>query len=332
MIKPKSLRSTCKLFIPDSTGSKLCIHYIPPYQVGECGFCDCPTIFRCHEELKQKQPSLSHSAVQTWTACKMAYYYYYVLGIRIKAEHLPKVMKMGSIWDKFIEVQHFGNMDDVIDLKQKYNLEELESAKLSALMDAYKDLEIGSNITLGQPQLEVQSNISGNTVVGFVDVAHDNYFEEHKLTTRPEKYLAVESIFNQVGTYFLAVQDWEYVQMMIVRTPGLYLRKEESIDSYYKRTYDDIISRPGYYFQGYDNTTRTYGNTTKFYRDEFDLEHLKSKYGYIFQEIRDTLNRGSWYQEEQFCLDPYPCPYYDIKKTGVVSENIYYYSTGKKER
>jgi hypothetical protein len=96
---------------------------------------------------------------------------------------------------------------------------------------------------------------------------------------------------------------------------------DESSDQYEDRCYSDIISRPSYYFLGWDRKTRNFGH--RFYRSEFDLDEIHSTYRFVTQEIEETIQRGSWYPNNLACHVPGPCQYLPIKKSGVVSEEIF---------
>ena len=73
-----------------------------------------PTMFRCTEpetkEEDMKQDVVSVSQLTTFTHCRYRWYLHYISygGIRLKDEHLPLPMRLGSIWDEFQNAWYMG--------------------------------------------------------------------------------------------------------------------------------------------------------------------------------------------------------------------------------
>ena len=196
------------------------------------------------------------------------------------------------------------------------------AAALSVLKRSFIDLRIQTDKEgLLGCQYKVVTQILNTNLVGYVDRAYEDHIVEMKLTSRPEFYTQKENLAYQLGTYFLANDAWEYAIVEITRTPSLKTKEGEELEAYEQRVYGDIISRPGHYFLGWDRKTRTYG--TKFWRSEFDLDEIHSTYCHVLQEIRETVERGSWYPNYLACHVPAPCPYLPIKRSGVVSDEVF---------
>lgn len=197
-----------------------------------------------------------------------------------------------------------------------------QEAKLNALERAFTDLEIHINKDgfLGC-QYKVTTQILNNNLIGYVDRAYEDHFVECKLSARPEFYQQKENVAYQLGTYFLCNEAWEYAVVEITRVPSLKIRDSEEAEAYEQRIYGDIVSRPAHYFLGWDRKTRTYG--TRFWRSEFDLEEIYSTYCYVLHEIQETVTRGAWYPNNLACHVPATCPYLPIRRSGVVSEEIF---------
>ena len=130
-----------------------------------------------------------------------------------------------------------------------------------------------------------------------------------------------ENLTYQLGTYFMGNEAWEYADVEITRVPALKPKSDESAEVYEERVYGDVLSRPAYYFQGWDRKTRTYG--VRFWRSEFDLDEIFRTYVYVLEEIKTTIRRGNWYPNNLACHVPTPCQFLPIKKSGVVSPEIY---------
>jgi hypothetical protein len=195
-------------------------------------------------------------------------------------------------------------------------------AKLNAVERAFRDLEIHINKDgLLGCQYKVTTQILNTNLVGFVDRAYEDHIVESKLSLRPEFYQQKENMAYQLGTYFLCNEAWEYAVVEIVRLPSLKIKDGEEAEAYQERIYGDIISRPAHYFLGWDRKRRTYG--TRFWRSEFDLEEIYSTFCHVIHEIGDTVTRGAWYPNNLACHLPAPCPYLPIKRSGIVSEEIF---------
>jgi hypothetical protein len=248
-----------------------------------------------------------------------------VEGLQVKAEHLPEAIKLGRAWDAFIHHLYDGAFDHLTEI-QSILLSPEQAAKLSALMRAYNDLEVAVNREgLLGCQYKIYTPIGTTNIVGFVDRAYDNYIVESKFSSRPDFYQQRENIAYQLGTYFLANEAWEYAIVEIARVPALRTGQgryqDEEPDQFEQRVYSDIISRPAHYFLGWDRKTKTYG--VKFWRSEIDLDEIFQTYVHVLREIQRAVQEGSWWRNNLACHVPAPCLYLPIKRTGVVSEEIF---------
>lgn len=275
--------------------------------------------------MKKKLPNISYSRMVDFIHCKQRYYHRAIEGIGLKPLHLPEPLKLGRAWDAFTQSLYDKSYDyqQDIDLLQ---LTDIQEAKISGLMRAYQDLEIQAQTDdLLVCQYKIHVPIGQNQIVGHVDIARNNGIEKIKLSSRPDFYTHRENIAYQIGTYFMANERWDYADVLITRVPGLRTGwgkySKESPKEYEERIYGDIISRPAFYFIGWDRKARTFG--VRFWRSEFNLEEIFSTYVFVFQELQDTLTRGSWYPNNLACHVPSACAYLPIKRTGVVSEEIY---------
>lgn len=302
-----------------------CLHYIKPDNVEDPGFCRQSTQFRCIEAMKHKLPSISFNRLADFIHCKRRYYNSVIKGIEVKPHHLPEPIKLGRAWDAFVRSLYNKEYDHHMDIRP-LQLTEIQRAKISALQRANQDLEIQTKVDRFEGcQYKVHVPVGQNQIVGYVDIACDNYIEEFKLSARPDFYTHKENVAYQLGTYFMANERWDYADVLITRVPGLRTGwgkySGESAQEYEERIYGDIISRPAFYFIGWDRKKRTYG--VRFWRNEFDLDEIFSTWVFVFQELQDTLVRGSWYPNNLACHVPAACAYLPIKRTGVVSEEIY---------
>jgi hypothetical protein len=166
-------------------------------------------------------------------------------------------------------------------------------------------------------------------IKGFYDRKYPTFFEEDKLSSRPDHYLDTYFIHSQCGTYFLADPSLEYCTMKVVRVPDLKStgkNKDEDDEAYYRRCYEDVISRPSHYFIGYDRAKHTYGR--KFYRSEFNLDEIRNRYEIAaieIQQARDWQREGldGYYRDDKACQQIWgPCDLLPICRTGGLSERF----------
>jgi hypothetical protein len=275
--------------------------------------------------MKRKLSATSYSRLYDFIHCKLRYYHGVVEGLRVKPEHLPEAVKLGRAWEAFVRHLH----DEKYDYRPEIGMLQLspkQTAKISALTRAYRDLEIQSppDGLLGC-QYRIHTPVGQNQIVGYVDRAYVDHITEVKLSVRPDFYRQKENIAYQLGTYLMANEAWESATVEITRVPTLRTGKgrydNESPEEFEERCYGDILSRPAHYFMGWDRKVRTYG--VRFWRSEFDLDEIFSTYVHVLREIQETVTRGTWYANNFACHVPAACPFLPIKRSGVVSEEIY---------
>jgi hypothetical protein len=300
---------------------KPCRHYIRPNKAEEPGFCLQPNRFRCIEALKVKLQAISYSSLTDFIHCKLRYKHRIIDGLEMKPQHLPEPLKLGTAWDIVIR-SLYNKVYEVSTELQPLQLDPMQMAKISALARAYRDLEIQikTDNLLGC-QYKIHVPVGQEQIIGYVDRAYENHIVETKFSSRPDFYKKRENLTYQLGTYFMGNEAWEYADVEITRVPALKPKTDESTEAYEERIYGDVLSRPAFYFQGWDRKTRTYG--VRFWRSEFDLDEIFRTYVYVLEEIKTTLKRGSWYPNYLACHVPTPCQYLPIKKAGVISEEIF---------
>jgi hypothetical protein len=313
--------------ISPSRDSK-CKHYLSSNIKGEAGFCNLPRKFRCEEAMKYYNPTMTQSALKSYMQCPYKYHLHYNLGVKRKDEHLPEPIKAGILWDTWMT----GDVSTLPALVERYQVDWRLESKLRALVKAFQELEIEQR--RGDTQCKVQAILGEYVVTGTVDDAHENYFNEDKLGGRPEFYHELSNIHMQCGTYFLSNPAWDFVDIRAVRLPQLKTGwgkyGDETSRDYRDRIFGDICKRPSYYFPGYNKSNKAFGR--RFWRSEFDLDFVRSTYRKVFQMLRYTTDNNLWVRNELACYVPTQCMYIDIKKTGVVSEELFDYEDKDKAR
>jgi len=108
--------------------------------------------------------------------------------------------------------------------------------------------------------------------------------------------------------------------MLITQEPKL-RGKDMEEGVYESRIYNDILARPSFYFIGFNKQKKTYG--IRFWRKEFNLDYLRQVYMNVLADLRHTVDNDLWYRNELQCYVPVKCWFYAIKRSGVVSDQLY---------
>lgn len=325
---------------------------------GECGFCKQPDRRRCIADICRNIP-LSNSSVGNFFTCHYLYYLTKIIGLETKPAFLPSAIKEGKLWD-VVKQKHLGETISITDTINEYEINEHSVAKVRAVYHAYKELGIEVDpdyklqakvniemeidmpfsdfiptVSIGKEAIKLwdenKETIKKYPLIvnGFYDRKYSNYFAEDKFTSKPQSYLDIFFIQSQVGTYFLADPNLDYCIMEVVQVPQQRVLKEgkpnqESPESYQKRIYEDILSRPSNYFIGWNKEKKRYGK--KFYRSEFDLEAIKSQYQQSIIEIMAARWNGNFYKNWKYCNNVFPgigCSFQSVCRNNNVSENMY---------
>lgn len=335
-------QSKCGKFCPN-TQFTACQYYEEAENELENGFCSLPDFYRCLATTKKVIP-LSYSSVSDFLTCHHLYYLKAIRGVRTKDEAVSSPLKMGTLWDKVLQKYLGGKIYDdagqettIPDIINTYQIDPMDVAKVKGIYRAYKDLEITV-----EPGYDLQAKIDlvipfdkvwGDRtpvellVTGYYDRKYPTSFVENKFSSRPDNYFDTYFLQSQIGTYFLADPELEYCIMEVVRVPDLKHTgrfKDEGPEDYQERIYQDVISRPSFYFPGWNFATRRYGK--KYYRNEFNMEDLRSRYLHIFREIFDARVMDGWYRDDRACNNILPgisCDMLSCCRNGVMSENVY---------
>ena len=317
------MNQKCPMLKP--TKNLPCIHYIQSLRSTDPGFCKLSTMFRCIEAIKHKLPAISYRSASDFIRCKLRYKRRVVEGLHVRPTHLPETIKLSQAWNSFIRHQHEEEYS-YNDGNEHLLLTKFQEAKITAMIRAYRDLDIKSDTDgLLGCHYEINVPIGQQRIFGCIDRAYEDHIVVTKLSAKPDFYTYKENVDFQVGTYLMIDERFEYVDVKITRLPSLQTGRgkyqEESMEDYEERLYGDIVSRPASYFLGLNRKNRTYG--IRFWRSEFDLKVILLSYVHIIREIKDTIKHQSWYPNHLACHVPTPCEYLPIKRSGVVSEELF---------
>ena len=333
----------CEKFNP-TFDDRVCLYYDAADTDWECGFCKQPNYtYRCIADTGRIIP-LSKSLIDNYLTCHWLCYLQNFRGVRVRDSQTSNALKMGFLWDLVLQ-KHLGSKDkkgnpiDIPEAINRYEIEAREVAKVKAVYRAYKELEIKTepggelqakidlSYVTERDEREQPYNWSKVAITGYYDRKYDGYFVENKLSGRPDSYLDPFHIQSQVGTYFLADPSLKYCIMEICRTPDLKStgsHKDEDMDTYQERVFQDIISRPSHYFIGWSSERKTYGR--KFMRSEFDLDEVAHRYKCVAKEIQAAWMWNQFYKEDRSCGQILPgikCDILPICRYGKFNDDMF---------
>ena len=301
----------------------------------EAGYCRRPEYFRCIEDVNRLAFPLSYSSVSNFLTCHNLFYLRNIRGIETRNEATSSPIKMGQLWDKCLQ-KLLGADINLNDTVAAYEIENNDVAKVRALYRAYKTLEIAVDegyelqATFRKPvqiyEIEADEEGSKILITGIYDRKYPTAFAENKLSGRPEMYFDIFFLQSQIGAYFIADDNLEYVDMEVVRTPALKQakNKDEGPEDFEERIYKDIIARPSAYFLGFNNKTNRYGK--RFYRSEFNLGEIRLRFQHVSREIHEACFFDGWYLNDRACNNVLPgiaCDMLSVCRYGTMAENIY---------
>jgi hypothetical protein len=216
-------------------------------------------------------------------------------------------------------------MTDMQEIIDQYEMSEVLVAKVRALARAYNALEIVTPV--GTAQEHFSLDVDGYVIEGYLDILDEDTIYDDKFSGRPDSFADISHNAFQAMTYLLAYPKADKFVYRVVRHPGQKFQtrgnSEESVKQYEDRVYQDIKNRPAYYFQGWKKKDRTYGLT--YWRSEFDLDAHRETLSNMLADLRHHIANDLWYPNTLSCYVPAPCQYLPIRKTGVISENLFEY-------
>jgi hypothetical protein len=287
----------------------------------------------------------------------------------VRPPFLSSALKAGVLWDATKQL-HLGEKKSLRDIINKYEIDDYTVAKVKAIYSAYKYLEIEvdpgyelqakidmtydiilppsqfvPSVTVGNNHAKEVVNLWKEAkdqseddrkwifplkITGFYDRKYPTYYTDDKLSGRPEYYTEVYPLTSQMGTYFLADPNLEYVIMEVIQMPQQKILKEtkkrveaETPDQLYERVYNETLSRPSNYFIGFNRETKKYGK--KFFRGEFPLAEIEDSYKQIVIELLSARWSNNFYKNRKACGNQYgsECSYLKICENQNVSENMF---------
>lgn len=300
---------------------------------GEAGFCKMPQYYRCIEDVKRMIVPLSYSSMSNFLTCHNLFYLRNIRGIEMIESKVSSAIKMGVLWDVCLQKLLGGDIR-IKDTIETYEIENIDIARVKGLFRAYK--ELGIEVPPGYEMQhrfkkmikiyddEAHGENSGVLINGIFDRKYENSFAENKLSSRPNYYFDIFFIQSQIGAYFLADNKLEWVDMEVVRTPALKSQQEEQPEEYEERVFTDAISRPSFYFIGYNKNKRSYGR--KFYRSEFNLDEILQRFKSVSREIHEACALGGFYKNDRACSNILPgiaCEMIGICRYNTMAENTF---------
>ena len=299
------------------------------------GYCNHVEFYRCIEDVWKKPLLLSFTGLNSFLTCHHLYYLKYIRGIEIRKPYLSNALKLGILWDSCLQFMFGETGIDLNALIAEYEMGEREVAKVRGLYRAFKALEIKIDMNCSLQSsffynMDVKATDTENDIVtvnGKYDRKYIDGFVETKLSGRPDNYADMFFIQSQVATYFAVDPSLKWVTMEINRTPDLKstgMHKEEDAQMYEERVFQDVISRPSWYFIGWNKDTHTYGKT--YYRNEFDLDEVMNRYKHTAREIMWAAYHDGWYKNDRVCSNILPgisCEMLPVCRHNVLNEQVF---------
>ena len=298
-----------------------CIHSIED----KFDFCELPEMFRCSEFIRRNEPTLSYSTIRD-SFCKRKLYWSYIAGIQLVIKPLP--MKLGEIAGNILNFLHTeqeisGWYPDLDSLKDTDGNLPFQIMAMLGLFKGYKEKEFDTVKGITQSRFEWREEGYPH-IIGYMDLkTYDKIGYEFKYSSKPDAYKEKFIVQDQVATYFLGNPTLERITVRAIQVPQLRLAKNESLEDYQDRVYQDFLNRPLHYI-----------NDTSFFRNEFNYDEIREKYKMIANEIQRFIELGGmkyFYQSNspQTCFGEGTgtmvsnCPYLQICESGVVSDQLY---------
>jgi len=314
----------CKFQRPHTNPDIICRHYLNGFK-NEAGFCATSHYFRCIEALKTSLPTVTMSAMKAYCQCKEKYRLQYIQGIRCRDEELPLPVKLGLTYGDFIGSTVSNERFYLAEYAERYHIYPNDLSKLKALFRATRDLNLYPPKGGATAEQHITWPCGSYNISGYTDISYEDHFRECKLSARPDFHQNRENVALQLGTYFLGNPEWEWCDVMPVRLPGTKTGKkqysDESPGAYENRMYNNIMANPPHYFLEYKRKTGKFG--IRFYRSEFNLDHLYRRFNNTLKEMRFVVDNNLWTQNDLSCHVPTLCWFHPIKRSGVVSDQLY---------
>jgi len=327
----------CIAYLSDP--DKPCYHYINP------GLCAHPLLFRCIEFIRVKEPTLSYSSMQTFI-CPRKFWLGHIGGY--EAVEKPMPMRLGGLASDILDQLHskiplvdnatIGDLVVGFSGKNGFTLDDegfypFQVEALHSVFRAY--INLNKHAEKGTTQAKFSWHEDGYPeVIGFIDMLNyqDYIGWEFKYTQKDDAYTKF-TLQDQLSTYFLAHPKVQRFTVRTILNPvgTIKLSKNEKIDIYRDRVYQDALARPRHYFKD-----------QSYFRNEFDLEQHKAKIRGIADDILRYIEKGqgdmnAFYQKNT----PYTCflqsgngpaghcEFLKACETGVISETLYKRREGK---
>ena len=282
------------------------------------------------DDEKYYMDTISPSGYTSFCHCRQAWYFSYIKELSLRKRHLPLPIKLGAIWDSFqtsiYNSTHF-TPKDLMDACDAYDLDDYSAAKLFALVRGWHKMGFEIDVTGAKTQAEFHMGgfdypNDNFCFHGFVDVLYPTYFIENKLSGSPDRFRSPFNTYDQLGIYFLAHPACDHAIIRAVRAPQLKPKKLEDTEAFRDRIFADILSRPSFYFMGYDRKAATFG--IKFWRSEYDFNMLARDFGNVHADMTACrADNTLCYQDKLSCNVPTQCMYLPICQTGGVNGDLY---------
>jgi hypothetical protein len=290
-------------------------------------YCGLDNFFLCIEARKRKAPRISHSELSTYGKCYRMWWLSYVVGL--ERVNPPIRLLAGKIFseclDQLLSNKPQSTYQEVIQKYSSYKDEKGEFPRellmITAWMEALEQLPLSEE--KGETQYEAWTNdLDYPRVHLFMDWVRKDGDEEPRIG-KECKYTGNMDNWNkfvitpQFGTYFWGVPTLERLDLVLFKVPQLKIKKgknEESPEEFKDRVKKEILLNKLEYIE-----------KKSFWRNEFDINAIKSRYQTMTKELYDRMQVGEsafWMTDNRETC--FRCDFLDIcANDGIVSEQLY---------
>lgn len=290
-------------------------------------YCSLDNFFLCIEARKRKAPHISHSELSTYGKCYRMWWLSYMVGL--ERVNPPIRLLAGKIFseclDQLLSNNPQSTYQQVIQKYSSYKDEKGEFPRellmITAWMEALEQLPISEE--KGETQYEAWTNdLDYPRVHLFMDWVRKDGDEEPRIG-KECKYTGNMDNWNkfvitpQFGTYFWGVPTLERLDLVLFKVPQLKIKKgknEESPEEFKDRVKKEILLNKLEYIE-----------KKSFWRNEFDINAIKSRYQTMTKELYDRLEKGEsafWMTDNRETC--FRCDFLEIcSNDGIVSEQLY---------
>ena len=257
---------------------------------------------------------LTYSNIGLFLECPMKYYFRNIL--KIVPMRRSSALTIGSIYHDAIERHYKGQEVDEFIVNEcsksssylETNDDVMIQGMVKGFVNRFKDsqFEIIDNEILFDIPYDDIFHRCGKVDAKMVSKNGEHYLGEWKTTGSIDTFVKKIQTDNQANNYLWALDDKPYhgAIFRIAKKSALRQKKNESIEEFRKRIFDDYLNRPEENF-----------HEEIVYLDKVNLRRWQHEVGQISDQIKSFIDSDGWYRNTNACWNYGSlCGYNDICK------------------